>query len=193
MCCHLQCVETSTHCVLTAEMTSKTRNAEVPLGTEGTQALQILFMCSDEILSCFAFVMQVPHGRTQTQGPEMVCFFTALCALPKMPGASSSFSWQASQQQAVSQPSFPCAPTSSCSHGSISSDLVAPSARFKFSWRASPRPVQSSCSVSHLLGVPVSVRTDPAVAVGSSLPILSSLLPLTLAREPRPPALLSFR
>lgn len=125
MCCHLQCVETSTHCVLTAEMTSKTHNAEVPLGTEGTQALQILFMCSDEILSCFAFVIQVPHGRTQTQGPEMVCFFTALCALPKMPGASSSFSWQASQQQAVSQPSFPCAPTSSCSYGSISSDLIA--------------------------------------------------------------------
>lgn len=68
-----------------------------------------------------------------------------------------------------------------------------PRVRFKSSWRASPRPEQSSCSVSHFPGVPVSVRADPAVAVGSSLPVLPSLLLLRLAREPRPPALLSFR
>lgn len=68
-----------------------------------------------------------------------------------------------------------------------------PRVRFKSSWRPSPRPEQSSCSVSHLPGVPVSVRADPAVAVGSSLPVPPSLLLLRLARQPRPPALLSFR
>lgn len=129
---HSLCPHSST------EMISKTCNAEVPLGTGGTQGPQRLFTCSDEILSYAAFVIQVPRSHPSPG------FWngSGFAALRLTQNATSSFPWQGSQQQAVSQPSSPSAPTPSCSHGSTSSDLIA--LEWDLNLHGEPAPEQSN-------------------------------------------------
>lgn len=182
VCCHLPCSETSTCCGLTAAQRwlLTPMMLRCPGNWRHPRTTKIIHVQWWDFILCCSCGLSAIFTLKPT-----VLFHSSLCLNQNAWG--KLFLLLASQPPASSESAFICL----CTHTLMLSwqHFLWPYClwvRFKSSWRASPTPERSSCSVSHLLGVPVSVRADPAVAGGSSLPILSSLLLLRLSREPRP-------